>query len=250
MAGHSKFANIRHRKAAVDKKRGAAFSKHAKAVAVAAKLGGGDPAANPRLALAIEKARADNMPKDNIERAIKKGTGELEGVSYEEIRYEAYGPGGVAFLIDCLTDNRNRTAPEMRQLMEKNGGRLAETGAVAWGFDAKALLVVPAEGTDEEKLTEAIMELGADDLKQEGDDHEILGDPTLLAAIQNGLRDAGFKVTRAEITMLPQNTVRLDLDGARATMKLLDSLDEHDDVQTTHSNAEIPDEVLAQLAED
>jgi len=251
MAGHSHSANIRHRKAAVDAKKGAAFSKHAKLIMSAARLGGGDPGMNPRLTLAIEKARADNMPKDKIERAIKKGTGELEGQLLEEIRYEAYGPGGVAMIIDCITDNRNRTAPEMRQMLEKHGGRLAETGSVAWMFEARALVAVAAEGLDEDELTEQVMELGADDLRRaEDDEFEVLGDPTLLSALHQGLKEAGYTVRRAEITMLPKTSVELNLENAEKILSILDAFEAHDDVQTSFSNLEIPDDVLAKLSED
>lgn len=250
MAGHSKFANIKHRKGAVDKKRGRVFSQHAKAVMTAARLGGGDAAMNPRLALAIEKARADNVPKDNIERAIKKGTGELAGESLEDIRYEAYGPGGVALLVDVLTDNRNRTAPEMRSMMEKHGGRLAETGAVAWSFDARALVTISAESVDEDALTEAVMDLGGDDLSREGEEFEIYGAPTSLAQLQRGLTEKGYKVQSAEISMIPQNTIPVDAADAAKILRLLEALEDHEDVQATHSNIEISDEVMAQLEEE
>ncbi len=247
MAGHSHSANIRHRKAAVDAKKGAAFSKHAKLIMTAARLGGRDVKMNPRLALAIEKARADNMPKDKIERAIKKGMGELEGTQLEEIRYEAYGPGGVAMLIDCLTDNRNRTASDVRHQLEKAGGRLAESGSVGWMFDARAFLVVPAEGVGEDALTETVMELGGEDLKREDDVFEIFGDSAQLSTLHKGLIEAGFTVDRLEIAMVPQNTVALDRENAEKIVHLLDALEEHDDVQATHSNLEIPDEVLKDL---
>lgn len=247
MAGHSKFANIKHKKGAADKKRGRVFSQHAKSVMTAARLGGGDPGMNPRLALAVEKARADNVPKENIERAIKKGTGELAGESLEDVRYEAYGPGGVALLVDVLTDNRNRTAPEMRSMMEKHGGRLAETGAVAWSFDARSMVTVTAEGVDEDELTEAVMDLGGDDLKREGEEFEIFGDPTALAQIQRGLTEKGYAVQNAEISMIPQNTVPVDAKDASKIMRLIETLEDHEDVQATHSNIEISDEVMAEL---
>ncbi|MFG0317481.1 MAG: YebC/PmpR family DNA-binding transcriptional regulator [Planctomycetota bacterium JB042] len=247
MAGHSHSANIRHRKAAVDAKKGAAFSKHAKLIMTAARLGGGDPAMNPRLALAIDKARGDNMPKDKIERAIKKGTGELEGEQIEEIRYEAYGPGGVAILIDAITDNRNRSASDLRHLLEKHNGRLAESGSVAWMFNARALVEVKAEGVDEEKLFEVVTELGAEDLERTGEVFEVFGEATLLNELHTGLRDRGFHVERAELAMVPQTTVVLDRDAAERILAMFDALEAHDDVDTTHSNIEIPDEVLAEL---
>lgn len=250
MAGHSHSANIRHRKAAVDAKKGAAFSKHAKLIMTAARLGGGDPAMNSRLALAIEKARGDNMPKDKIERAIKKGTGELEGQALEEVRYEVYAPGGVAMLIDCITDNRNRTASEMRTLLERHNSRLADSGSVAWMFDARSLVAIKAEGVDEDQLTETIMELGADDLKKDGDEYEVLGDPTRFQALTQGMKDAGYDFLRAELTMMPKTLVTLDLDAANKIFALLDALEEHDDVQSSFSNLDIPDEVLAQLSQD
>lgn len=248
MAGHSHSANIRHRKAAVDAKKGAAFSKHAKLIMSAARLGGGDAAMNPRLALAIEKARADNMPKDKIERAIKKGTGELEGMQLEDIRYEAYGAGGVAILIDVITDNRNRSASDLRFLLEKQGGRLAESGSVAWMFTARALVVVKAEGVDEEELFELVTELGAEDLERIEDVFEVYAEATLLNQVHTGLRDKGYEIDRAEIAMIPQTTVTLDKETAEKVLPLFDALEEHDDVDTTHSNIEIPDDVLAELA--
>ncbi|MBI4879160.1 MAG: YebC/PmpR family DNA-binding transcriptional regulator [Planctomycetes bacterium] len=248
MAGHSHSANIQHRKAAVDAKKGAVFSKHAKLIGSAARIGGGDPAMNARLALAIEKARADNMPKERIDRAIKRGTGELEGQTFEEIRYEAYGPGGVAMLVDCLTDNRNRTASEMRKLLERFGGRLADAGSVAWMFEARARVEIAAEGVDEDRLTEAVMELGAEDLRREGDQFVIVGGAATLSTLHKGIVAAGFKAQKAEIAMIPQNLVTLDRANAEKILRLLDAFDEHDDVQTSHSNLEIPDDIIRELS--
>ncbi len=248
MAGHSHSANIQHRKAAVDAKKGAIFSKHAKLITSAARIGGGDPAMNARLALAIEKARADNMPKERIDRAIKRGTGELAGQAFEEIRYEAYGPGGVAMLVDCLTDNRNRTASEMRKLLERFGGRLADAGSVAWMFEARARVEVAVEGVDEDRLTEAVMDLGAEDLRREGDQFVVLAEPTALAPLHKGLVAAGYPAHKAEIAMIPQNLVTLDRTNAERILKLLAAFDEHDDVQASHSNLEIPDDIIRELS--
>lgn len=248
MAGHSQFANIKHRKGAVDKKRARIFSIHAKAIITAARLGGADPKMNARLALAIEKARADNLPKDNIERAIKKGTGTLEGAArLEDVRYEAYGAGGVALLIDCVTDNRNRTAPEMRMMFERHGGRLAESGSVAWMFDSRSQVDIKAEGVDEDKLTETIMELGADDMKKDGDEYRIFGDPTALNKLLQGLKAAGYDVQKAEMVMLPKNPVEVNLEVATSLLELIDALEEHEEVNNYFVNAVIPEAVMKQL---
>jgi YebC/PmpR family DNA-binding regulatory protein len=248
MAGHSQFANIKHRKGAVDKKRARVFSTHAKAIMTAARLGGADPKMNARLALAIEKARADNLPKDNIERAIKKGTGTLEGAAaLEDVRYEATLPGGIAILIDCVTDNRNRTAPEVRSLFDSNGGRLAETGSVAWMFDSRSLVTVKAGGVDEVQLTEAILDLGAEDLKREGDEFRILGEPTALAKLTNGLKAAGYDIQKSAHVMLPKNPITLDVEAASKVLDVIDALEEHEDVNDWHGNFEIPPAVIEQL---
>ena len=250
MAGHSHASNIKHRKAAVDAKKGAAFSKHSKLIMVAARIGGGDPRFNARLALAIEKARAANMTRDTIERAIKKGTGELEGVRYEEIRYEGYGPGGVAILVDVLTDTRNRTVPEIRTLFDVNGGNLGETNSVAWMFESRAQLTIPAASTTEEKLTDAVLELGADDLALAGDVFEVLGEPTKLAQLQKAFTEKGFKVEKAEAAMRPKTLTVVDRANAEKMLALLDALDEHDDVQATYSNVDIPDDVAKAIEAD
>lgn len=248
MAGHSQFANIKHRKGAVDKKRARVFSTHAKAIITAARLGGADPKMNARLALAIEKARADNLPKDNIERAIKKGTGTLEGAAQlEDIRYEATLPGGIAILIDCVTDNRNRTAPEVRSLFDSNGGRLAESGSVLWMFDGRALVTVKAEGVDEDKLMEQILDLGADDLKREGDEFRILADPVALAKLTQGVKTAGYDIQESRHVMIPKNPITLDVDSAAKVLDVIDWLEEHEDVTDWHGNFDIPPAVIEQL---
>ncbi len=247
MAGHSHAANIKHRKAAVDKKRAGIFSKHSRAIITAARLGGGDPAMNFRLAFAIEKARADNMPRDTIERAVKRGSGEIEGEQLSEVRYEGYGPGGVALLVDCITDNRNRTAPEMRQTFEKFGGRLADANAVSWMFETKALLTVAKEKTDEEKLTEIVMEIGGEDLTDVGDVFEVLGDPTTLGQLKDGLIKAGLTLKSADLVMIAKNRVAPDAEQAKKILALVDALDEMDDVQTTWTNAEFSDELLKSI---
>jgi YebC/PmpR family DNA-binding regulatory protein len=250
MAGHSHASNIKHRKAAVDAKKGAAFSKHSKLIMSAARIGGGDPRFNARLALAIEKARAANMTRDTIERAIKKGTGELGGAKLEEIRYEGYGPGGVALLVDVLTDNRNRTGPEMRTLFETHRGNLGEANSVAWMFETKAVLAIPSASTTEDALMEAVLDLGADDLKSAGEMFEVYAEPAKLALLRQGFTDKGFKVEKAELVPLPKTSTVVGRDDAVTLLQLLDALDEHDDVQSTASNVDIPDDVAKAIEAD
>ncbi len=247
MAGHSHAANIKHRKAAVDKKRAGVFSKHSRAIITAARMGGGDPGMNFKLAFAIEKARADNVPRDTIERAIKRGVGGGEGEQLSEVRYEGYGPGGVALLVDCITDNRNRTAPEMRQTFEKFGGRLADANAVSWMFETKALVAVAKAGVDEEKLTEAVMDIGGEDLTDVGETFEILGEPASLAQLKDGLAKKAYTVKSADLVMIAKNRVAPEADAARRILALLDALDEMDDVQTTWTNADISDELMKSI---
>ena len=245
MSGHSKWHQIRHKKAAVDAKRGKLFTKLIREIMVAARMGGGDPEMNPRLRTAIEAAKAANMPSENIERAIKKGTGELEGVSYEEVVYEGYGPGGVAIMIEALTDNKNRTVAEIRHIFSKYGGNLGESGCVAWMFTKTGLILVPKDGTDGEKLLEVALEAGAEDFNEEGTDYyEIYVQPSNLLELKQALTDAGFTVESAEITALPQSTVRVEGKEAEKLLKLLEVLEDHDDVQKVYSNMDIPDEVM------
>ncbi len=247
MAGHSHWANIAHKKSLIDNKRGKLWSKLSKAIIIAAKAGGSDPAMNLRLRYAINDAKAVSVPKENIERAIKKGTGELEGGNFEEVLYEGYGPGGVAVLCEILTDNRNRTAPEVRKLFEIAGGKLGATGCVAWMFDRKGLLTLSAEGIDEESLMETALEAGADDVRRAGDSFEVISDPDQFNAVCDAIDAAGLKSEGRQITRIPKDTVDLDADSARAVLKLMDALDDHDDVQTVAANFNIPDEALAAI---
>ncbi len=248
MAGHSHWAGIKHKKALVDSKRGKLWSKLAKSIIVAAKAGGGDPATNVRLRTAIADAKAVSLPKDNIERAIKKGTGELDGGNVEEVLYEGYGPGGVAVLCDIVTDNRNRTAPEIRKVFESHGGKLGGTNCVAWMFERKGLFFIPASAVAEERLIEIGLEAGADDLRREGDQFELTCNVDVFSTVAQALEQAGIKPDSKEITRIPANTVELDVDTARTVLKLVEALDEHDDVQNVSSNFNVPDEALAELA--
>jgi YebC/PmpR family DNA-binding regulatory protein len=247
MAGHSHWANIAHKKGLIDSKRGKLWSKLAKGIMIAAKAGGGDPNANLRLRYAIIDAKAGNMPKDTIDRAIKKGTGELEGVNFEEILYEGYGPNGVAILCDILTDNRNRTAGEVRKLFEISGGNLGATGCVAWMFDRKGLLSIPADQTDEESLMELALEAGADDVRREGPNFEVTCDPNMYSAVCDAVDAAGLNTDVRQITRIPKDTFDLDPAAAAGVLKLMDALDDHDDVQKVAANFNIPDEVLAAI---
>jgi YebC/PmpR family DNA-binding regulatory protein len=247
MAGHSHWANIAHKKSLIDAKRGKLWSKLSKAIMVAAKAGGGDPAMNLRLRYAINDAKAVSVPKDNIERAIKKGIGELEGINFEEVLYEGYGPGGVAVLCEILTDNRNRTAGEVRKIFEIAGGKLGATGCVAWMFDRKGLVSIPASQTDEETLMDLMLDAGAEDVRREGDNFEVICDPDAFTAVCEAVDRAGFKTDVRKITRIPKDTVDLDADTARTVLKLMDSLDDHDDVQSVAANFNIPDEALAAI---
>jgi YebC/PmpR family DNA-binding regulatory protein len=247
MAGHSHWANIAHKKSLIDSKRGKLWSKLAKGIIIAAKAGGDDPNDNLHPRYAIIDAKAGNMPKDTIDRAIKKGTGELEGVNYEEILYEGYGPGGVAVLCDILTDNRNRTAGEVRKLFEIAGGKLGATGCVAWMFDRKGLLSIPADQTDEESLMDLALEAGADDVQHVGETFEITCSPDVYSNICDAIEKAGLKPELSEIARIPKDTVELDADTGRSVLKLMEMLDDHDDVQKVASNFNIPDEAMAEI---
>lgn len=247
MAGHSHWAGIKHKKALIDNKRGKLWSKLSKAIMVAAKVGGPDTATNLRLRYAINDAKAVSMPKDNIERAIKKGSGELEGSNFEEVVYEGYGPGGVAVLCDILTDNRNRTAPEVRKIFEICGGKLGATGCVAWMFDRKGLVSVPADQSDEESLMELAMEVGADDVRREGESFEITCDPDRFNDLSDAIEKAGLNPEANELAQIPKDTVELDVETARGVLKLMDMLDDHDDVQKVAANFNIPDEAMAEI---
>lgn len=248
MAGHSHWAGIKHKKALVDNKRGRLWSKLSKSIIIAAKMGGGDPDTNIRLRTAIADAKAVSLPKDNIDRAIKKGTGELDGGNVEEILYEGYGPGGVAVMCDIMTDNRNRTAPEIRKIFDVHNGKLGSTNCVAWMFDRKGLFTLPADKVDEERLMEIALEAGADDVKREGDEFSVTCEPEAYSAVGEALEAAELTVSSREITRIPQNTVDVDADTARQALKLLDQLEDHDDVQNVSANLSVPDEVLAEMS--
>jgi YebC/PmpR family DNA-binding regulatory protein len=240
MAGHSKWANIKHRKAKVDAKRGKAWSKCARAIIVAAKEGGGDPASNLSLRYAVEEAKAANMPKDTIERAIKKGAGELEGETYEHVRYEGYGPSGVAIIADCLTDNRNRTAPEMRTVFGKYGGNMGATGCVAYMFEPRGLITLDAEGApSEDRMMELALEAGAEDVEQDEGVWTITTSPTELLTVKEALERAGLTLASSELTMLPANTVAVSGADAEKILALIDALEDNDDVQKVYANFDL-----------
>jgi YebC/PmpR family DNA-binding regulatory protein len=249
MAGHSKWANIKHRKGRQDAKRGKIWSKIAKQIMVAAKAGGGDPDMNLSLRYAIDEAKQANMPKDTITNAIKKGTGEIEGVSYEEIVYEGYGPGGVAFMVSCLTDNRNRTAPEMRKLFERGGGTLGATNCVAYMFEQKGTFLISAEKTDEETLMELALEAGADDVILEDDYFQITCEPSAFKDVKDALDEKDIEVESSELAMVAANMVTPDEAVARKIIDFTETLEDHDDVQKVYSNFEVPDSLMAELAE-
>ena len=247
MAGHSKWANIQHRKGAQDKKRGKLFTKLIKEIMIAARIGGGDMAANPRLRLAVDKAKGQSMPKDNIERAIKRGSGDLEGADYLELRYEGYGPGGSAVLVDCMTDNKNRTVAEVRHAFSKFGGNLGADGSVSYMFTHVGLLSFAA-GSDEDAIMEAAIECGAEDVLVDDDKSvDVLTDPTEFEAVRDAMRVAGLEADNAELTMRATNSAVLDLQAAGSMIKMLDMLEDLDDVQNVYSNADIADDILAQL---
>ncbi len=247
MAGHSKWANIQHRKGAQDKKRGKLFTKLIREITVAARMGGGDIDANPRLRLAVDKAKAQSMPKDNIDRAIKRGSGDLDGDDYQEIRYEGYGPGGTAVMVDCMTDNRNRTVADVRHAFSKYGGNLGADGSVGYLFDHVGLLSYPA-GSDEDSIMEAAIEAGAEDVIVDADRSiEVVTDPTEFEQVRDAMRRAGLEPENAELTMRAQTTAELGLDEAGSMVRLLETLEDLDDVQNVYSNADIPDDVLEQL---
>lgn len=250
MAGHSKWAQIKRKKASTDAKRGKAFSKLVKEISIAARLGGGDPDGNPRLRTAVEKAKEANMPADNIKRAIQKGTGELPGASYEETFYEGYGPGGVALLIDVLTDNKKRTVSEVRHLLSKHGGNMGEAGCVAWMFEKRGYILVDKKTMDEEALMDIILDAGAEDLKNdpEEDNYEIITAPEEFGQVRAALIDSGVNIEMSEIAMIPQNTVALDEKSASQMLKLMEILEDHDDIQNVYANFDISDEVMQKVS--
>ena len=248
MAGHSKWANIKHKKAKADATRGKMFTKLTKAIMLAAKEGGGDPETNFKLRVAIEKAKEVNMPNDNIERAIKRGSGQLEGVNYEEITYEGYGPSGVAIMVELITDNRNRTASDIRYIFSKHGGNLGESGCVAWLFEKKGILLVNRDDADEEELMMYAIDGGAEDFKIEEEGFEIITEPKELEKVKSYLDQAGISIESAEITMIPSNSVDVNGEDAVRLMKLIDALEDNDDVQEVYGNYEIPDELIEELS--
>jgi YebC/PmpR family DNA-binding regulatory protein len=245
MSGHSHWAGIKHKKAAVDAKRGKTWSKIARMIIVAAKTGGGDSSANLSLRYAIDKAKAANMPKDTIEKAIKKGTGELEGATFEAVLYEGYGPAGVAIMVEALTDNRNRTAPEIKRIFEKHSGSLGTTGCVNWMFNKKGLITVSADKAEEDQLLELALSAGADDMENTGSVYEITCDPDAYDELKKALAERDIPMEVAEISMVPQNTVPVsEANTARKIISLMEALEDHDDVQNTFSNFDIPEEVM------
>ncbi len=248
MSGHSKWSSIKHKKAAKDAKRGKLFTKLIKEITVAARLGGGDINGNPRLRTAVLTARENSMPNDNIDRAIKKGTGELEGASYEEITYEGYGPAGVAIMCNVVTDNRNRTVAEVRRLFEKNGGNMGTSGCVAWMFKKRGMLTVSAGSVDEDRLMEVALEAGAEDVASTGDEFEVVTAPDAFETVKAALQGAGIATASAEVAMVPENIVSVTGTDAERTLKLLEELDDHDDVQTVASNADFSEEELQRLS--
>lgn len=249
MSGHSHWAGIRYKKAAVDAKRGKMWSKLARMIIVAAKSGGGDPAANLPLRYAIDKAKAANMPKDTIAKAIKKGTGEIEAVHFEEVLYEGYGPGGVAIMVEALTDNRNRTVPEIKRLFEKHGGSLGTSGCVNWMFSKKGLITVSTAETSEDELLEIALAAGADDMQNTGELFEITCDPDAYEQLKNTLEEKEIPTQVAEISMVPQNTIQIsDETTAKKIISLMEAFEDHDDVQNTYANFDIPDEIMTRIS--
>ncbi|HNX68702.1 MAG TPA: YebC/PmpR family DNA-binding transcriptional regulator [Candidatus Omnitrophota bacterium] len=248
MSGHSKWASIKHKKALVDAKRGQAFTKVIREITVAAKTGGGDPATNPRLRTAIQTGKDANMPADNIERAIKKGTGELEGVTYEEVTYEGFGPEGAAVLVACLTDNKNRSASEIRSVFNKNGGNMGGAGTVAWMFEKKGFVVIAKTSTTEDQLMEIALGAGAEDMTSTDTMFEVTTAPQDLWAVREAIEKAKIKIESATLTMIPKNLLAVSANTGRTMIKLIEALEEHDDVQNVYSNADIPEEVMKELS--
>jgi len=249
VSGHSKWASIKHKKASTDAKRGKIFTKIVKEISIAARIGGGDPAANPRLRTAVDKAKEVNMPAENIKRAIMKGTGELPGVSYEEYFYEGYGPGGVAILMEILSDNKNRTISEIRNIMTKSGGNMGEAGSVAWMFEKKGYILIEKTKVDEDTLMSVALDAGAEDMKNDPreDNYEVITAPEAMIKIKASIEAGGIPVSFSEITMLPKNYAMLDEKHAEQMIRLIEALEENDDVQNVYTNFDAPDEVMARL---
>ena len=248
MSGHSKWHNIRLRKGKQDAQRSNLFTKLAREIIVAAREGGGNPDANMRLRLSVQKARENSMPQDNIKRAIQRGTGEIEGTQYEEVTYEGYGPGGVAVLVSCLTDNRNRTVADLRTVFTRNGGSLGESGCVAWMFDSKGMITVQKDAMDEDTLMLTALEAGAEDIQIEGDTYEVTSSPDGLPSLRQALMDAGIQFVSAETIMVPKSTIRLEGKEATQVLRMMDQLEELDDVQQVNANFDIPEEILEAVA--
>ena len=244
MSGHSKWHNIRLRKGKQDAERGKAFTKIGREIIVAAREGGGNPDSNAGLRIAIEKARSASMPQDTIKRAIQRGTGEIDGAHYEEVSYEGYGAGGVAVMVKCLTDNRNRTVADVRNTFAKCGGSLGETGSVGWQFDNKGLITVPADQTDEETVFSVAVDAGAEDITTEGDIIEVTTPPEALNEVRQALANAGIPIESADLTMIPKNTIRVEGKEANQILRLVEALEDLDDVQQVYANFDVPDEVL------
>ncbi len=248
MSGHSKWATIKHKKGALDAKRGKVFTRLIKEISIAAKNGGGDPDSNPRLRTAITAAKAENMPADNIKRAIQRGTGELPGSVYEEFTLEGYGPGGVAVLLDINTDNRNRTVSEIRHVFGKNGGNMAEAGAVSWMFHKKGDIIVPKSAAKEDDLMGVVLDAGADDLRDDGENWEVLSDPSSYEAVLEAVKKAGITPASSGVSWIPQNYIKLEGAAAGTMIRLMEALEEHDDVQNVHSNFDIDQKLLEEVA--
>ncbi len=248
MSGHSKWSTIKRKKGAADAKRGKVFSKLIKELTVAARMGGGDPAGNPRLRSAIQIARGQNMPNDNIERAIKKGTGELEGTSYDEITYEGYGPGGVAILVEVMTDNKQRTVPEMRHTFTKYHGNLGESGCVAWNFETKGIMAIDTDQVSEDKLMELAIDAGAEDVRKVGSSFEVLTDPKDFEQVKEKLEGSQLKFALAEVAKLPKTTTKLEGKQAEQMIKLIEALEDNEDVQNVYNNSDISEEDMEKIA--
>jgi YebC/PmpR family DNA-binding regulatory protein len=248
MSGHSKWHSIKHQKGAADAARGKVFARLARQIEVAARTGGGDVEGNPTLRTMVQKARDASMPKDNIERAIKRGTGELEGVTYEEVNYEGYAPHGIAVYVEALTDNRNRSGSEIKNIFTRNGGSLAEPGAVSWQFERKGIVILEKSAASEDDLMLAALDAGAEDIVDQGDTWQVTTPPTELHAVRSALEEAGIPITSGDLTMLPSTTIELDESGAaKSVLRVIDALEEHDDVQAVYANFDIPDDVLSSV---
>jgi len=249
VSGHSKWSTIKRKKGAADAKRGRIFTRLIKEITVAARMGGGDPDGNPRLRSAVATAKAENMPKDNIDRAIKKGTGELEGAVYEEISYEGYGPGGVAVMVECMTDNKNRTVADIRHSFSKSGGNLGESGCVAWMFDKKGSILIDKSAIDEEELMDKALEAGAEDVIEEENVFQVITAPDDFEAVREALQSESLEFIEAVVSLIPQNTVDITEEKtAKQVLRLLESLEDHDDVQSVSANFDIPDEIMEVLS--